>query len=100
MYHVAGIALFPFSTKVGKRGRLQFRLQNGANLGDVVAIMDRYCVEHTDVQIEARDNGRFEYEYFIEFIPDADNDEFIKELRAVENITRVRITYKDIVENN
>tara|TARA_Y100001935_G_scaffold217449_1_gene189617 strand:- start:56771 stop:57448 length:678 start_codon:yes stop_codon:yes gene_type:complete len=90
----------PFSTKVGQRGRLQFRLQNGENLSQVLSILDRFCSDYTDVQIEARNNGRFEYEYFIEFKLGADNDEFVKELRSLENVTRVRITYKDMVENN
>lgn len=90
----------PFSTKTGMRGRLQFSLKDGANLSKAIEIMNRYCVEHTDVQVVARDSGRYDYEYFIEFKPDADNTDFLKEMRAIEQTLRVRVTYKNIVENN
>ncbi len=90
----------PFSTKTGMRGRLQFSLKDGANLTKAIEIMNRFCVEYTDVQVVARDSGRYDYEYFIEFRPDADNTDFLKEMRAIEQTLRVRVTYKNIVENN
>ena len=90
----------PFSTKTGMRGRLQFSLKDGANLSRAIEIMNRFCIEYTDVQVVARDSGRYDYEYFIEFKPDADNTDFLKEMRAIEQTLRVRVTYKNIVENN
>ena len=90
----------PFSTKTGQRGRLQFQLQDGKNLPVIISIMEKYCIDYTDVQVVARDSGRYDYEYYIEFRADADNTEFLNELRAVDNTLRVRVTYKDIQEEN
>ena len=90
----------PFSTKTGLRGRLQFRLQDGKNLSQVLAIVNKYCVEYTDVQVVARDSGRYDYEYYIEFRHDADNTEFLNELRTVDSTLRARVTYKDMQEEN
>lgn len=90
----------PFSSKDAIRGRLQFRLEDGKNLQQVLAILDRYCDDYDDVQITARNNGRYDYEYFIEFKEEHDNTLFLQEIRAVESTTRVRVTFKDFTENN
>lgn len=91
----------PFSTKTGMRGRLQFALTESAiNLPSVLSILEKYCVEYEDVQITARQNGKFDYEYFIECNLETNNTIFLQELQSVEGIQRVRVTYKGIQEDN
>lgn len=90
----------PFSSKDAIRGRLQFRLEDGKNLQHVLSILNRYCDDYDDVQITARNSGRYDYEYFIEFKEEHDNTKFLQEIRAVESTTRVRVTFKDFTENN
>lgn len=92
----------PFSTKTGLRGRLLFRISesNQEKLNRVVEVIDKYCADYHDVEITARDSGRFDYEYEIEMNLNADNTSFLTELRAIEDLTRVRVTYKNIQEDN
>ncbi|MAL17323.1 MAG: DUF4956 domain-containing protein [Balneola sp.] len=92
--------LSPFSTKDGVRGTLTFRLQDGKGLDQVIAIMDKYCTEYDDVEITARDSGRYDYEYQVEFKDDDTNTRFMNEMKAVEHTLRVRISFKEFLENN
>lgn len=90
----------PFSTKDGFRGTLTFRLQDGKGHEQVIAILDKYCTDYDDVEITARDSGRYDYEYQIEMMNEGDNRKFLEEMRAIEHTLRVRITFKDFQENN
>lgn len=91
----------PFSMKSGVRGRLQFSLKEGSgDLPLALSVLDKHCDDYADVQIVARDSGRFDYEYFIELKRNVNNTNFLNELQAIEKIMRVRVTYKDIQEDN
>lgn len=90
----------PFSTKHGIRGRLQFSLKSSKKLDAVLLIARQYCTDFTDVQVISRNSGRFDYEYFIELKPTANNTEFLTKLQEVDSMLRVRVTYKDIQEDN
>ncbi|MEQ9264321.1 MAG: DUF4956 domain-containing protein [Balneolaceae bacterium] len=91
----------PFSTKTGSRGRLQFSLKEGSkDLPPAISIIEKFCADYADVQIVARDSGRFDYEYFIELKKNVNNTEFLNQLQSVEQIMRVRVTYKDFQEDN
>ncbi len=92
----------PFSTKTGLRGRLLFRINesNQTKLDQVVAVIDKFCVDYHDVEVVSRNSGRFDYEYEIEMNLDADNTAFLTELQAIDDVRRVRVTYKNIQEDN
>ena len=90
----------PFSTKHGIRGRLQLRMGKEYSTSDVQRVLAEYCIEFKDMQIVSRNSGEVEYEYFIELKNDINNEKFVAALKAIEHITRVRVTYKDIVEEN
>ncbi len=92
----------PFSTKTGVRGRLLFRIRESdqSKLNRVVAVIDRYCADYHDVEVISRNSGRFDYEYEIEMNLDADNTAFLTELQSIEDVQRVRVTYKNIQEDN
>jgi signal transduction histidine kinase len=92
--------LSPFSTKDGVRGTLTFRLEDGNGLDQVLEIMKRYCAEYDDVEITARDSGRFDYEYQVEFKDENTNTAFMNEMKAVQYTQRVRISFKEFLENN
>ncbi|MTI87106.1 MAG: DUF4956 domain-containing protein [Balneolaceae bacterium] len=89
-----------FSTKGGVRGTLTFRLEDGRNHNRVVELLDEYCSDYNDIEITARNSGRYDYEYFIEFNHERDNTKFLQRIRAIENTQRVRISFKDYQENN
>ena len=90
----------PFSTKNGVKGRLQIRLSNIATLPTIKSILDEYCLEYQDMQIVSRASGAAEYEFFIEIKKDVENETLIAALQKIEPVTRVRVTYKDMVEEN
>src|SRR5690554_4565693 len=90
----------PLSSKTGLSGRLNFQLADTSNLSSVLEIMEKYCSSFTDVEVTARSSGRFDYEYIILLDLDADNTTFLTELGSVESIGRVRISFKNIQEDN
>lgn len=92
----------PFSTKTGMRGKLLFRIadSNRNKLNNVISVIDKYCADYHDVEITAQDTGRFDYEYEIEMNLDADNTLFLTELQQVEDLTKVKVSYKNIQEDN
>tara|TARA_R110002124_G_scaffold45693_1_gene137933 strand:- start:35448 stop:36131 length:684 start_codon:yes stop_codon:yes gene_type:complete len=92
----------PFSTKTGVRGKLLFRISDSdpGKLHSVLNVVDKYCDDFHDVEVTVRNSGRFDYEYEIEMKIEADNTAFLTELQEIESVTRVRVTYKNIQENN
>jgi uncharacterized membrane protein YhiD involved in acid resistance len=92
----------PFSTKTGMRGLLIFRLNDSdhTKLNEVTNVISKYCADFHDVEVTARNSGRFDYEYEIEMNLKADNTAFLTELQQIESITRVRVTFKNIQEDN
>ncbi len=56
----------PFSTKTGLNGRLIFQLADSNQLNHVIDVIKKFCSDYTDVEITARDSGRFDYDYSIE----------------------------------
>lgn len=90
----------PFSTKTGLKGRLLFQLSDSNQLDSVLAVIKDYCSDYADVEVTARDSGRYDYEYFIELNLNAENTAFLNALQHIESIGRVRITFKNIQEDN
>lgn len=90
----------PFSSKVGLNGRLNFQLSDTSKLSSVLEIMEKYCSSFADVEVISRPTGRFEFEYLITLDLEADNTTFLTELGKVESIGRVRISFKNIQEDN
>jgi len=92
----------PFSTKTGVRGKLLFRIDDSdpGKLKTVLDVVGKYCADFHDIEVTARNSGRFDYEYEIEMNIKADNTAFLTELQQIESITRVRVTYKNISEAN
>lgn len=92
----------PFSTKTGVRGKLLFRISdsNPDKLQAVLNVVGKYCADFHDVEVTARNSGRFDYEYEIEMNTEADNTAFLTELQEIGDVTRVRVTYKNIQEDN
>lgn len=92
----------PFSTKTGVRGILLFRISDSdpSKLKAVLDIVSKYCSDFHDVEVTARNSGRFDYEYEIEMNREADNTALLTELQQIEAVTRVRVTYKNIQEDN
>ncbi len=90
----------PFSAKEGVRGRLQFRIKDKQHLPIVIATIEKFCVQHTDVQVSTRLDGRFDFEYFIELKMGSDNTEFLSELQSIEGIDRIKVDYRAFQEDN
>ena len=92
----------PFSTKTGVRGILFFRISDSdpSKLKAVLGIVSKYCTDFHDVEVTSRNSGRFDYEYEIEMDKQSDNTAFLTELQGIESVTRVRITFKNIQEDN
>lgn len=90
----------PFSTKTGLRGRLIFSLEDPSQLDNALLVINEYCVDTDEVEVAARNSGRYDYEYFIEFKLDADNTSFLQDLRKISSIGRIQITFKNIMEEN
>ena len=90
----------PFSAKEGVRGKLIFRLNEGGTLDEVIAMIENFCTHYKDVNVSARKNGRFEYEFFIELKQDVDNTEFLKSLNTIEHIDRIKVDYRSFQEDN
>ncbi len=90
----------PFSTKTGLKGRLLFQLADSSKLDSVIAVIKNYCSDFADVEVTARGSGRYDYEYFIELNLKVENTDFLNELQNIESIGRVRISFKNIQEDN
>jgi hypothetical protein len=92
----------PFSTKTGVRGILLFRISDSdpSKLKSVLEIVSKYCADFHDVEVTVRNSGRFDYEYEIEMNKESDNTAFLTELQGIESVTRVRVTFKNIQEDN
>ena len=90
----------PFSTKTGLKGRLLFQLADSAQLDSVLTVIKNYCSDFADVEVTARGSGRYDYEYFIELNLKVENTDFLNELQKIESIGRVRISFKNIQEDN
>lgn len=90
----------PFSTKTGIRGRLQLRLEAEASITEIETLLKKYCTDFTEMQILSRTSGRTEYEYYIEIPPSTSNEEMIEAIQKQPHVERVRVTYKNMLEEN
>lgn len=90
----------PFSTKHGVRGRLQLRIENIDALPNILTVLESFCLDYRDVQIISRNSGETEYEYYIEIKSEKENSSFIDALKSIEHVRRVRVNYKDMMEEN
>lgn len=102
LFCIAALALHftPFSTKEGVRGKLQFRIASKEHLPLVIAIIEKFCSQHSDVQISTRTNGRFDFDYFIELKIGSSNTVFLSELQSIEGVDRVKVDYRAFQEEN
>lgn len=90
----------PFSTKHGIWGRLQVRLENSDALPSVHQVLNEFCLEHREMQIVTRNSGESEYEFFVEIKKDVQTETLISTLKSIEQVRRVRVTYKNMLEEN
>lgn len=90
----------PFSTKAGERGRLLLRLVDSTPIPHVEEYLSKFCSEYRDVQIIHRNEGELETEYAIELKNGVTKKQILESLSTIEGISRVRITVKDILEEN
>ncbi len=90
----------PFSYRKGERGRLVLRLSTIEAVSLVEKVIDDFCAECNQVQIQHRNSGRVDLEYYVELKPGVHRPELSTELQKLEQVDRVRISIKDIVEDN
>ena len=90
----------PFSGRTGERGRLIVRLTALAAISPVEDILAQFCHEYDEVQITHRNSGNVEVEFNIELNPGVHKPALSEELQKLEQVNRVRITVKGILEEN
>ncbi len=90
----------PFSSRTGERGRLVARINTLEAISQVEQIIKEFCHEYEEVQITHRNSGNVDVEYEIELNPDVSKPELSKQLQQLEQVSRVRITVKGILEEN
>lgn len=90
----------PFSTKHGIKGRLQLRLTSAEALPLVEQTLSGFCTEYREMQIISRNTGETEHEFYIEIKPGVQNSTLISALKNISQVLRIRITYKDMIEEN
>ncbi len=90
----------PFSSRTGERGRLVARINTLEAISQVEQIIKEFCHQYEEVQITHRNSGNVDVEYEIELNPDVSKPELSKQLQQLEQVSRVRITVKGILEEN
>ena len=90
----------PFSGRTGERGRLIVRLTALEAISPVEDILAQFCHEYDEVQITHRNSGNVEVEFNIELNPGVHKPALSEELQKLEQVNRVRITVKGILEEN
>lgn len=90
----------PLSTKKSVNGRVTFRLRDVNDLDSTLNTLGKYCSKYSDVQVTARNSGNFDYEYLIEMKSDVNTTNMLQDLQRIESIRRVRVSFKNINEDN
>ena len=90
----------PFSGRTGERGRLIARISNVESISFIEQTIEEFCHEYEEVQITHRNSGNVDIEFEIELNPGVSKPELTQQLQQIEQVSRVRITVKGILEEN
>jgi uncharacterized membrane protein YhiD involved in acid resistance len=86
----------PFRSLVHNH-RLFFSLDNSTDLAKVLGIVEKYCREHRQINVQLTRENVMRYEYGVSFKKGASTDRLMDELKTVEGVKQLRIAVAESI---